>query len=246
MRRSKIAVLGGSGFLGREICRLGVAMGHAVVSVSRGGRPALQEPWVEGVEWVCADLLGAPEGWVSQLRGCEALVHAVGIAQEDAGCGQTFMRVHRDSVELAARAAVVKGVGKFVLISAAQLPAGLAHDYLQAKLDAEAWLEQIPELSVAILRPTFIYAGRPGLFGALAKAPEAQSELMRGWARRTRGLRLERVAMAALRAALQPQTVGVLELAAIDHLGDAMFIQAPPCSTAHDSPASAGRGGRAH
>jgi nucleoside-diphosphate-sugar epimerase len=265
MDRYKVCVLGGSGFLGAEICRLIVAMGHRATSVSRSGRPAVDQPWVEGVEWVQAEILdetGAPSQWSHHLEGCEAVIHAVGIVAEQESQRQTFARLHRDSVAVAASRAGRMGVAKFVFISAGKLPPGVPHAYLQAKLDAESILQQ-SELPVAILRPTYIYSGNPGLFGALARPldrreagrtnagessgghpatpppiplesgaarPSAQAatrppDPLLDWTRHTRGLRLEKVAMAALRAALQPETVGILEVPAIDHLGDAMFIQ---------------------
>ncbi len=54
MQREKVIVIGGSGFIGRELCRLAVALGHEVVSISLEGKPEideLEEPWVVGVEW---------------------------------------------------------------------------------------------------------------------------------------------------------------------------------------------------
>src|SRR5690554_4965244 len=175
MQRRKICVLGGSGFLGKEICRLIVAMGHQAVSVSRGGRASLSdvsraEPWVEGVEWVRSDILNAAgevDAWAGALVGCDALIHAVGIGQEeDAPSGQTFARLHRDSVAAAARAAAQAGVAKFVLISAAQLPPGLPAGYLQSKRQGESLLQDI-DIPTVILRPSFIHDGSAGLFGAL-------------------------------------------------------------------------------
>src|SRR5690554_2375007 len=91
MQRRTICVLGGSGFLGKEICRLIVAMGHQAVSVSRGGRTSLgaasrEQPWIEGVEWVRADILdaaGRVGAWKGALAGCDALIHAVGIGQQE-------------------------------------------------------------------------------------------------------------------------------------------------------------------
>ncbi|TDP77383.1 putative NAD(P)-binding protein [Bradymonas sediminis] len=222
--------------MGREICRLVVAMGHEPVSVSRGGRPAIEEPWVEGVEWVQSNILGADGelgDWGSALAGCDALIHAVGIGEEDPASGQSFARLHRESVALAARKAAEMGVGKFVFISADQLPPGLPQGYLQTKLDAESDLQGVA-IPTAILRPSFIHDGTLGLFGALAAMPTQSTEdlletgevsALQNWLLQTPGVRLEKVAMAALRAALQPETLGVLDPAEIDYLGDAMFIQ---------------------
>lgn len=242
MQRRTICILGGSGFVGKEICRLIVAMGHRAVSVSRGARASLDaatraQPWVEGVEWVRADILdaaGRVDAWAGWLDGCDALIHAVGIGQqEDAPSGQNFARLHRDSVEAAARAAARAGVAKFVLISGGQLPPGRPSEYLQSKRAGESRLLAV-DIPAAILRPNFIHDGSAGLFGALALdtfepidmiGKSEDLSTLQSWVLQTPGLRLEKVAMAALRAALQPQTLGVLDVAAIEHLGDAMFIQ---------------------
>ena len=59
MQREKVIVVGGSGFVGRELCRLAVALGHEVVSISLDGKPnidAAEEPWIEGVDWRLGDI----------------------------------------------------------------------------------------------------------------------------------------------------------------------------------------------
>ncbi len=225
MDRFKVCVLGGSGFIGTEICRLTVAMGHRPISVSRGGRPDIDEPWVEGVEWVAADVLDTG-AWQDHLQGCEALVHSVGVVDERRAQQQTFARLNRDSPIAAARAAQAAGVPKFVFLSCAKLPPEVPHAYLQSKLDAEASLQRL-SIATAILRPVLVTAGPPLVAkaaGAMGEAASHRPEID-AWAKKTRGLRREKVAMAALRAALQPETVGVLEVDDIEHLGDAMFIQ---------------------
>lgn len=222
MDRYKVCVLGGSGFIGAEVCRLAVAMGHQVVSVSRGGRPEIDEPWVEGVSWVSANILDT-DAWTERLQGCEALVHCVGIATEDPDHKQTYKRLHRDSVQLAAQEAERAGVPKFVLLSAGKVPPAMPHGFLQSKLDGEASI-QGRDLAVAILRPVLVHGADNPADGMLGGAAERLPPL-RLWAKKTGGLRREKVAIATLRAALQPETTGVLEVAEIDHLGDAMFIQ---------------------
>ncbi len=222
MDQFKVCILGGSGFIGAEICRLAVAMGHRVVSVSRGGRPGMGEPWEEGVTWVEADVLDV-DAWAEHLEGCEALVHSVGIAAEQPSQHQTYHRLHRDSVQAAARAAEAAGVPKFVFLSAGKVPPAMPHGFLQSKLDGEATLQHC-DLSVAILRPVLVHGAEEDASGMLGAAADALPPV-RLWAQNNRGLRHEKVAMAALRAALQPETTGVLEEADIDYLGDAMFIQ---------------------
>lgn len=59
---SRVAVFGGSGFIGSRVCRKLGPAGCEVVSISRGGGPpawASSEPWAQSVEWVSADALAA-------------------------------------------------------------------------------------------------------------------------------------------------------------------------------------------
>ena len=225
IQQFKICVLGGSGFIGQEVCRLAVAMGHRVVSVSTRGRPDVDEPWVEGVEWIEADVL-ASNDWAEHLDGCEAVVHCVGTLIEDEDAGQTYEWINRDSTILAAIQAEAAGVPKFVYLSTGPMPAPIPDGYLESKRQAEKALHG-RDIDVAILRPVLVYSPERVGTAAVGLMMSAASQLpgLEDWAGERRGLRLEKVAMATLRAALEPGVTGVLDVDDIDHLGDAMMIQ---------------------
>ena len=56
----RIAVFGGSGFVGSRVCQILAGAGCSVVSVSRTGAPpawAAAQPWSRQVEWLAADAL---------------------------------------------------------------------------------------------------------------------------------------------------------------------------------------------
>ena len=56
----RIAVFGGSGFIGSRVCQTLTGAGCSVVSVSRTGAPpawAAAQPWSQQVEWHSADAL---------------------------------------------------------------------------------------------------------------------------------------------------------------------------------------------
>ena len=56
----RIAVFGGSGFIGSRVCQTLTGAGCSVVSVSRTGAPpawAAAQPWSQQVEWLAADAL---------------------------------------------------------------------------------------------------------------------------------------------------------------------------------------------
>ncbi|MFW5965885.1 MAG: hypothetical protein ACOCV2_00130 [Persicimonas sp.] len=208
MNDSKICVLGGANFLGREICRLAVATGRRVVSISAEGRPEQTAPWLEGVEWLTADP-ERPDAWREQVDGCEAFID----------CHDVFEPVAPDAVERAKQAVLETSASRYVYISpdAADPPAasGAEESSAPKPLD-EALLAAMPAQTVVL---------RPGPIDRHAAATWDEETTVAREAAATGGVERERVAIAALRAALEPDRSGVFDADEVAHLGDAMFIQ---------------------
>jgi len=76
-----ILVLGGSGFLGRNICKLAVQLGYDVVSVSRRGEPVDPELLLPGVTWHRGNLVKDPDCLAPLLKEHDfvGVIHAVGM-----------------------------------------------------------------------------------------------------------------------------------------------------------------------
>mmetsp|Transcript_12441 Transcript_12441/g.38356 ORF Transcript_12441/g.38356 Transcript_12441/m.38356 type:complete len:282 (-) Transcript_12441:23-868(-) len=85
----KLAVLGGSGYVGREVCRRAVARGWEVTSLSRRGlNPEPGDAALDLVSWTSGD--AADEKTVKKFVGdADAVVHAVGLLF-DVDSGLTF------------------------------------------------------------------------------------------------------------------------------------------------------------
>ena len=72
----RVAVFGGSGFVGSRVCQTLVGAGCEVVSVSRTGQPpawAAAAPWSGRVEWRSADALldeNLPVGTIDGAVSC--------------------------------------------------------------------------------------------------------------------------------------------------------------------------------
>lgn len=83
----KILVVGGNGFVGSAVCRLALARGFQVTSVSSSGRPYTtpkghSPAWTSKVDWQKADAL-QPETYKHLLPGVTAVVHTLGTLLED-------------------------------------------------------------------------------------------------------------------------------------------------------------------
>ncbi|HEV2147755.1 MAG TPA: NAD-dependent epimerase/dehydratase family protein [Longimicrobiaceae bacterium] len=216
---AKLLVMGGNGFIGAEVCRAAAAGGHEAVAVGRSGRPPIDAPWTDRVRWVAADVF-RPAAWTEHLAGCDAVVHCIGIVREHPERGVTFERMNGDSAVRVADAAERAGVAAMVYLSASAKPPLLAESYLSAKRRAEAEVLGSPFRGV-VLRPGFVYGPRRRISqaaGVLLRAA-ARVPIVGGAARAVRPLAVERVARAALRAALDPGVRGVLDIDAIEALG---------------------------
>ena len=214
-----LLVVGGSGFIGRSICRIAVREGHEVRSVSRSGPPATDAPWTDEVSWTSADLF-RPDAWRDRLDGVDAVIHSVGIISESATTGVTFERVNGDSAILTALEAERAGVETYVLLSSAMKPPGVRHAYLTAKRRAETAIADL-DLDNVTLRPGPVYgADQPhfpsavnALFRAIASIPPIADRLGE-----SRPLHVDTVARAAYRTARNPDE-SLLDVADVRSVG---------------------------
>ncbi|MFO1033394.1 MAG: NAD-dependent epimerase/dehydratase family protein [Hyphomicrobiales bacterium] len=112
----RIAVTGGTGFLGAEIVRQGVARGHAMLAVARGLRPATLP---EGAVFARCDIHDA-----SQLqeifRGCDAVIHSAALSAPW-GRRADFLHHNVAGTGLVVRAAEAAGVARLIHISSSSV-----------------------------------------------------------------------------------------------------------------------------
>jgi NADH dehydrogenase len=212
--QNKIVVLGGSGFIGSEICRLGALLDLQVVSVSRKGKPQDAGEWADKVEWVSADAL-EPEKWAGQLAGSRALIHCVSVIL---GGADTFQRVNVGTAKVVAEQADKAGVPKVVYLSVNEQIAMLPI-YFQSKRQAEKAL-QGHNFELAILRPGLVYGPRRApteLAGTMLKTLEIVP-VVGGLLRRNTPLSVKQVAAATLHAALKKDVQGILNVETLEKL----------------------------
>ncbi len=151
---SRVAVLGGTGFVGRALCERLVAAHPALRIVVPTRRPAhaLKLRPLPTVDVRPADVHDEAE-LAQVLAGCDAVVNLVAILH---GSRAEFERTHVELPRRLARACATAGVERVVHVSALGVGPGAPSDYLASKTAGEAVLQQAP-LALSLLRPSVIF-----------------------------------------------------------------------------------------
>lgn len=163
----KVLVLGGSGFVGKAICRELLKLGAEVYSINRSGQPRGLTGELSRVKWVKGNALD-PQSY-SQLSDIDTLIHSIGILSEPKKTTNsekrsfpiTFESEIRDTLTVALESAAKYGapLNRIGYISAADFGAAsrfLLPRYMKSKREAESILQNQPIPSV-IARPGFMY-----------------------------------------------------------------------------------------
>ncbi|HET9693216.1 MAG TPA: complex I NDUFA9 subunit family protein, partial [Steroidobacteraceae bacterium] len=141
----QVCVLGGSGFIGREIvARLG-ALGHEVKVLTRNPAQHRELMVLPSVRLVRANAHDEAT-LVRQFDGCDVVINLVGILNERAlgrGSGAEFRRVHTELPQKVVRACRQSGVRRYLHMSGlkADSKRGPSH-YLKSKGAAEDYIHE--------------------------------------------------------------------------------------------------------
>lgn len=131
----KIAITGGTGFVGRNLAKQLLATGHEVVIISRGvdqrDQGVLSKPGVSVVHIGTDD----ENKLADAFAGCQRVAHCAGINRE-VGI-QTYQRVHVQGTQNVVNAAKRAGVTKVALISFIRARPNCGAGYHESKFAAE-------------------------------------------------------------------------------------------------------------
>ena len=158
----RIAITGGTGFVGTAVAAQLVGRDHEVVLVSRGIRPSRTSP--PGVRLAGADLTTGT-GLAEAFAGCDAVVHLAAIIVERGR--QTFDAVNRLGTLNAARAAGEAGVAHFVHLSAIGADPDPRFPYLASKWAGEQAV-RVSGVPSSVIRSSVIFGPGDGFFTKLA------------------------------------------------------------------------------
>lgn len=154
----KIAVFGGTGFIGRHIMRELKVAGHELQAMVR---PGSEDKWPADV--VGRQIKGTlvdQKAVIATVTGCEAVIYSVGLLKEFPRRGITFQRTHVQGVAAVLAAAQKTGVRRFILISANGVkPWGTPY---QTSKYAGEQLVRSSALSWTIIRPSLVFGPPEG------------------------------------------------------------------------------------
>jgi NADH dehydrogenase len=149
----KVAIVGGTGFVGSYVVDELVNQGHHPVLLVRPG----SESWVSQRKF-CTLVSGDvqdPEAVRKTLEGCDATIYLIGILREDPGKGITFEQLQYWGAKRTIDLSIEAGVSRFLLMSANGVkPEGTP--YQSTKYQAEEHLMDTG-LNWTIFRPSVIF-----------------------------------------------------------------------------------------
>jgi uncharacterized protein YbjT (DUF2867 family) len=155
----RVYLTGANGFIGSYVLRELVERGHSVRCLLRDTSARLSVSDSE-VEKVKGDVT-APKSLAGTLRGCDAVIHLVGIIEENRSKGLTFDAVHHQGTVHVVDGARESGIERFIQMSAnGAAPDGVS-DYQRSKWRAEEYVRAAGFGHWTIFRPSIAF-GDPG------------------------------------------------------------------------------------
>src|SRR5262245_13479971 len=150
----RIAITGGTGFVGRHLARELVNEGHEVVLIARG-----LDRRDDAIRHLTASQLVAvgvedETGLRKAFAQCDAVSHCAGINREMGR--QTYKRVHIEGTRNVVNAAQYAGVKKIVLLSFLRARPGCGSAYHESKWAAEE-IVRTSGMDYTILKVGVIY-----------------------------------------------------------------------------------------
>ena len=152
----EVLVTGGTGFLGRHVCRALIARGHLPRLLVRVGSEDRIPEDIRRASRVTPGDVTNREFVENAAQSTKAVVHLAGIIREFPARGITFEKVHVDATRHAVEAAKMWGISRFVHVSALGASPSGPGKYFESKGKAEEIVRR-SGLSWTIFRPSGIF-----------------------------------------------------------------------------------------
>jgi uncharacterized protein YbjT (DUF2867 family) len=163
-----LLITGGTGFVGRRVAARLVAQGESVRALARRGAD------LPGVEMQVGDVRDVASV-VSAARGCQAVIHLVGIIRERRGA--TFRRVHVEGTRSVIRACQEAGVTRLLHMSALGARPNARASYHRTKWEAEE-VVRASGLAATIFRPSVIFGAGGEFLPTIRRLVRSRSPIL--------------------------------------------------------------------
>jgi len=161
----KIAITGGTGFVGRNIARLLAPDGHKLVLIARGVDRT--DSTIRGLANFISLGLDSTAELAKAMAGCDTVVHCAGINRQMGQ--QTFSKVHIEGTRHVVEAARQAGARRIVLISFLRARPNCRSPYHESKWAAEE-LVRHSRLDYTVLKCGVIYGRGDHMLNHLSHA----------------------------------------------------------------------------
>ena len=161
MKRQRIVILGGTGFVGSHLVPRLHADGHVIKLLSRNREKHRELTVLPRVSVVSADVYDR-DALRAELAGADAAINLVGILNERGSDGSGFHKAHVELTEILISACMAAGVRRLVQMSALRAGEGESY-YLETRGEADSKVGS-SHLAWTIFRPSVIFGPGDGLF----------------------------------------------------------------------------------
>ncbi len=167
---SRVCILGGSGFVGTQLCLRLLKSGAKVKLLTRAAGRCRHLVALEGV--TISTVTDYTEATLSQeLQDCDVLINLIGILNEKGNDGSEFHAVHVGITRDALKACQNSGVTRLLQMSALNADANGPSHYLQSKGEAEDYLlKHAPDdIAITIFQPSVIFGNKDSFLNRFAQ-----------------------------------------------------------------------------
>jgi len=167
MEIATVAVLGGSGFVGRHVCHALAANGYRVRVATRDRERAKTQLILLPTMELANANIHDPAELSNFVRGADALINLVGVLHEGAG-NTSFERAHVELARTVVSVCRSESIGRLLHMSALNSDLGAPSAYLKSKGEAERIVRD-SGLAWTIFRPSVIFGRGDGFLNLFAR-----------------------------------------------------------------------------